>query len=315
MSCAAWLQPFYVEFQQNFNATGASIGMSNFPAGVAQAAGIPFTQITGYSAIIGGPAGFPRGRFDTLGVISDAATYTIGKHSIKFGGEGRRYLNANFAGDPGQLTFPSDSHHHQYHGHRHSDWEDGNSELSAGPCDLLQHHADPNDQPDFRQCRRRFCDGQLPDDAPTAVRGGAPLRVDRLSDLRRHIEAVIFDPAAVTLNQYRTGGYNVPYKQNYNVEPRLGFAYDVFGNGRTMLRGAYGFMIDQPLKRPGHGPLQQPAEHRQSHPSSVDQFRHGHEHGYDHECASHSRRESLCCCCGCVDRRVGSAAELQERLC
>ncbi len=39
-----------------------------------------------------------------------------------------------------------------------------------------------------------------------------------------------------------------PYKQNdKNFQPRVGFAYDLFGDGKTVVRGAYGLMTDQPV--------------------------------------------------------------------
>ncbi len=39
-----------------------------------------------------------------------------------------------------------------------------------------------------------------------------------------------------------------PYKQNNkNFQPRLGFAYDVFGSGKTVVRGAYAVLVDQPI--------------------------------------------------------------------
>ena len=44
---------------------------------------------------------FLQGRTDTLGVVSNATTLLKGKHSVKFGGEFRRHLSANFTGDNG----------------------------------------------------------------------------------------------------------------------------------------------------------------------------------------------------------------------
>jgi hypothetical protein len=39
-----------------------------------------------------------------------------------------------------------------------------------------------------------------------------------------------------------------PYAQsNKNFQPRLGFAWDVFHNGRTVLRGGYAYQVDQPI--------------------------------------------------------------------
>jgi hypothetical protein len=59
----------------------------------------------------------------------------------------------------------------------------------------------------------------------------------------------IFQPASVTLVRAGTNGIPADgaYKQNYNLEPRLGFAYDVFNNQKTVVRGAYGLLVDQPV--------------------------------------------------------------------
>ena len=53
----------------------------------------------------------------------------------------------------------------------------------------------------------------------------------------------------VTLTQVGTNGLgaNAAYNQNYNFEPRLGFAWDVFGTGKTVVRGGYAYLVDQPV--------------------------------------------------------------------
>jgi hypothetical protein len=62
----------------------------------------------------------------------------------------------------------------------------------------------------------------------------------------------IFQPSTVTLVQAGTNGIpaNGAYKQNYNLEPRLGFSYDLFNNQKTVVRGAYAYLVDQPVARP-----------------------------------------------------------------
>jgi hypothetical protein len=51
----------------------------------------------------------------------------------------------------------------------------------------------------------------------------------------------------VSLIRTGTNGVGSVYSQNYNYMPRVGFALDVFGTGRTVLRGGYGIMSDQPV--------------------------------------------------------------------
>ena len=52
----------------------------------------PRSLVSDIGLTFGGPSGFPQGRSDTLGVFSDTATLLRGRHTIKFGGEFRRYL-------------------------------------------------------------------------------------------------------------------------------------------------------------------------------------------------------------------------------
>src|SRR6201996_1832039 len=40
----------------------------------------------------GGPSGFPQGRFDTTGVFSDTLSWKFGNHTVKAGGEYRRFI-------------------------------------------------------------------------------------------------------------------------------------------------------------------------------------------------------------------------------
>ena len=74
-----------------------------------------------------------------------------------------------------------------------------------------------------------------------------------MSGTERRSKARIASPSSIpltlTLTQVGTNGLaaNAAYKQNYNYEPRLGFAWDVFGTGKTVLRGGYAYLVDQPV--------------------------------------------------------------------
>ena len=57
-----------------------------------------------------------------------------------------------------------------------------------------------------------------------------------------------FVPATAQLVQVGTSALPLLYDQNNtNFEPRLGFAWDLWKDGKTILRAGYGWAVDQPL--------------------------------------------------------------------
>ncbi|MGI4756593.1 MAG: carboxypeptidase regulatory-like domain-containing protein [Janthinobacterium lividum] len=231
-----------ISFNANVTTDPSTLGLGTNNPGVP---GIPQITITDIGLNFGGPSGFPQGRTDTLGIFSDTATYTAGKHSVKFGGEFRRFLNVNFSADPGTIGFTTF----------------GTTATGALPTGLTAATATGfafgratsfSLSPNFVS-NRIYVDavGGFVQDAwkltpnLTAELGfryewnGSPVEgKDRF---------IMFDSVTRSLTQAETFSYGKsPYRQNHNFQPRVGFAYDAFGNNRTVLRGAYGYMSDQP---------------------------------------------------------------------
>lgn len=197
--------------------------------GINTAAGIPQITVSDLGLTFGGPGGFPQGRTDTFGVFSDAATYLRGKHILKFGGEFRRFLGANSNGDIGTITYASTL------GNFANDTATG---FSIQPT-IFGNRIYVNAAGAFVQDNFKLNEHLTLEYGFRFEWNGTP------TEGKNRI--AVFDPSTVSLIQVGTNGVGSAYKQNYNYEPRLGFAYDVFGSGRTVLRGGYGYMADQPV--------------------------------------------------------------------
>ncbi|MGA1984361.1 MAG: carboxypeptidase regulatory-like domain-containing protein [Acidobacteriaceae bacterium] len=204
----------------------ASVGLVD---GLTGNVGIPQITITDISTTIGGPSGFPQGRDTTTGVLADAVTMVKGNHQIKWGGEFRRYLLYSFAGNIGTLQLST-----------------ANLQASVAPVfsiqpNIIDYRIYADAAGFFAQDTYKVAPGLNLEYGVRFEWNGTPLEGEnRIS---------MFNPNNVTLTQAGTNGIaaNGAYKQNYNVEPRLGFAYDVFNNQRTVLRGAYAYLVDQPV--------------------------------------------------------------------
>ncbi len=232
-----------IQFVPNSLIDPSTLGFSNYPAGVAPGGGIPQITISGYSLNIGGPSGFPQGRYDTMGVASDTVSYTVGKNQIKYGGEFRRFLNANFGNDPGTVSFVATPALTIGGVVQPARTALQNFQLGqAGTFSIT-----PNAVTD-RDYSNSFAAFAVDNFRPTpqfTIEAGFRFEWNGPTNVGG-AKAVVFDTNTVSLYRVGSFGFNHLYKNNYTAEPRVGFIYDVFGNSKTVLRGGFGLMADQP---------------------------------------------------------------------
>jgi hypothetical protein len=203
--------------------------------------GIPQTTLTDIGLVFGGPSTFPQGRNDTTGVVSDTVSMLKGRHSIKWGGEARRYLVAAFAGNIGTLTFanstsPASSPSANFQA-------DNATGFSVQP-NIISSRIYADSVGVFAQDNFKLTPRLTLEYGLRFEWNGTPVEGNN--------HFVVFNPAGTggaTLTQVGTNGLGASamYGQNYNYEPRLGFAWDAFGNGRTVVRAAYSYLVDQPI--------------------------------------------------------------------
>jgi hypothetical protein len=199
--------------------------------GLSGPVGIPQIVISDISLSFGGPSGFPQGRSDTLGVFSDTATLLRGRHTLKFGGEFRRYLAASFGLSIGAITYVSTP----------NNFMKDTATVFSVSSRVYSSSLGAFVQDNFKLTPRVTLEYGL-----RFEWNGSPVEgANRF---------IFFNPSAVTLTQAGTNGQGrAAYAQNYNYEPRLGFAWDAFGTGKTVVRGGYGYLTDAPVSGSGGG--------------------------------------------------------------
>src|SRR2546426_5552237 len=200
----------------------------NINDGITLPIGLPQINITAIGLNFGGPAGFPQGRGDTTGVFSDTLSWLLGKHSFKFGGEGRRFYNNNFNLDIGRFNFADVN-----------SFINGNANqfsitLGNGASRIVQ------------SAFGFFAMDSYKLRANLTLELGFRYDVN-LSPTEALNRFVVFVPGTGSLVQ--TGnGIEQPYHTNdKNFQPRVGFAWDPFKNGKTSVRGGYAIQYDQPV--------------------------------------------------------------------
>lgn len=211
----------------------ASVGLID---GLTGNVGIPQIAFSDIGLTIGGPSGFPQGRDDTTGVLSDTLTKLYGKHTIKAGGEFRRYLVASFTGNIGAITFTNSSNSAAA-----NNFADDETTVFSIQPNIVASRIYADSTAGFLQDNYKMTPRLTLELGLRFEWNGTPVEgANRFT---------LFNPANVTLTQVGTNnlGANAAYNQNYNFEPRGGFALDVFGTGKTVIRGGYGYLVDQPV--------------------------------------------------------------------
>ncbi len=223
----AGLNRVRIDFIQNDPDDPASFGITS-PSHV-----FPQIVIAGGGAsgpAFGGIAGFPQGRGDTTFQYSDTLSWTRGRQSIKVGGEFRRFRNNNFnGGTGGTINFASLA-----------------TFLAGTPSSATETAL-----PATPALRVSAFDAFAQDDVKLTpkltLNLGLRWEYNGIPN-EKYNRLAVYDFAQNKLVRVGTGGVSEVYKKQFdNFGPRLGFAYDPFGKGKTVIRAGAGFYFDQPV--------------------------------------------------------------------
>ena len=220
----------HITFTPNQLLNPADFGINN---GINEPIGLPQISITGFNFNFGGPSGFPQGRGDTSFVLADSASYLRGNHSLKFGTEWRRFLNNNFARNIGSFAFPQGAATNPVSAFQAGNANSFNVTVGDVSSSIAQGALGFFAQDNYKI--RPYLTLEL------------GLRYDWfMSPTERYDRFVVFDPTQNALLQVGSGVDQV-YQTNHSLQPRLGFAWDLFKDGKTVVRGAYAILADQPV--------------------------------------------------------------------
>jgi Carboxypeptidase regulatory-like domain/TonB dependent receptor len=203
----------------------ADFGILN---GINDPIGLPQINIAGGGLNFGGPANQPSGRGDTTFVVADTLSRLFERHSLKVGGEFRQFINNNFRRGTGTFNFPTvDSFLAGTANSFSVTLGSQSSSIKQGALGL------------FAQDNYKLRPGLMLE---------LGLRYEwNMTPEERYDRFIVFDPRSASLLRVGTHIDQIYHQNNQNFQPRLGFAWDPFKNGKTSVRGAYAILVDQPM--------------------------------------------------------------------
>jgi len=210
-----------INFADSFNAVSSDYGIPN---GVTAPIGLPQISVTDLGLNFGGPSGFPQGRFVTTYVLSDTVSYLKSKHSIKIGGEFRRFQGNNFSNTAGTVNFTTTANF-----------------INGLTNTYTANSVNPVSNRIFISSVAAFVTDSYKVTPTLTLEYGLRYEWNGTPAEGGH-RFITFNPATSAFQQV-----NQPYKQNNNYEPRVGFIYDLNGKGKTTIRGGFGYLVDQPI--------------------------------------------------------------------
>ena len=244
----------HITFEGDSKQDPSSFGINN---GLSGPVGLPQMSINDLGLTFGGIRNFPQGRGDYTAVASDTVNYLRGKHSWKFGGEFRRFNGNSFTFDDSGLGFSTFDNF--VLGHIDATPVNFNNQAVAFSTVLGNRPARV-----FASAVALFAQDSFRLKPSFTLELG--LRWEwNMSPTEAVNRSVNFFAATDSLVRLGSSGYTDTINQNSeNFEPRVGFAWDLFRNTKTVLRGGYGYQVDQFLPGPtvlsGNPPLANPAQ-------------------------------------------------------
>ena len=195
--------------------------------GISEPIGLPQVSIAGGALNFGGPSPFPSGRGDTTFVAGDTLSCLCGRHLLKTGVEFQQYLNNNFRLGTGAFSFPTVA------AFLADTANSFNVTLGSQSSSIAQGALGFFIQDNYKW-------------RPNVV-FELGLRYDwNMTPTERYGRFIVFNPASASLMRLDQGE-NIYHQNNKNFQPRLGFAWDPFKDGKTSIRAAYAISVDQPI--------------------------------------------------------------------
>ncbi|HXJ06081.1 MAG TPA: carboxypeptidase regulatory-like domain-containing protein [Candidatus Acidoferrum sp.] len=247
-----YFRQIFSDFNTNFNLAGDGLNLYNG----FNLAGAPNIEITGFDPIGLTP---PEGREDITGHLTDVASYTVGKHQFRFGGEFRRaqleefyhrHALGNFIFDGSQGPWASNTSI-ESNVLALADFLAGDvfrSSIAVGdPTRLV-----------FVKTFALFAQDAWQVSQKLSLNYG--LRWDYegpLGNDKKNLSVFVPSKGGVV---FQGAGLASVYPKDYrNFSPRVGFAYKLGNRGDLVVRGGFGVYFDTPNlnpfldNRPGNG--------------------------------------------------------------
>ena len=150
-------------------------------------------------------------------MLGDTLSWAKGRHSLKFGGEYRRFHNINFGNNGGTFTYPS------------------LADFQAGRGTAFTVTLGDLDSDITQQALGLFVQDNVRLSANLSVELG--LRYDRIiAPTEAEDRFVYFDPGSSELLQVGVSGRDKIYDDKDNFQQRIGIIWDPFGDGKTSVR-------------------------------------------------------------------------------
>src|SRR5689334_3099605 len=195
--------------------------------GITDPIGLPQITVAG-GLNFGGPSINPSGRGDTTFIAGDSFNYQRGSHSLKAGGEYRQFLNNNFRQGTGSFNFPT------------------TAAFIAGAANSFSVTLGSQSSSISEGALGFFVQDSYKVRPNLTLEAG--LRYEwNMTPTERYDRFILFDPATASLIRVGDDLDEVYQQNNKNVQPRLGFAWDPFSDGKTSVRAAYALQTDQPM--------------------------------------------------------------------